>query len=86
MSSTNQEGDTRNQDQKLVNEEQALQSSNSNNNNSSSGEENEKKKNANPMEWEGPNDPVRLCSPRAILHFGVLTFNCISATQETSLW
>ncbi|KAL2048871.1 hypothetical protein ABVK25_010877 [Lepraria finkii] len=57
MSSTNQEGDTRNQDQKLVNEEQALQSSNSDNNNSSSGEENEKKKNANPMEWDGPNDP-----------------------------
>ena len=85
MSSTNQEGDTGNHDQELVHEEQALQSSNSDNNKSSPGEDNDKEKNANPIEWDGPNDPVRLCSPRAILHVGVLTFNCISATQETSL-
>ena len=85
MSSTNQKEDTSKQDQILLDEEQALQSSSSGNNESGPGENNEKKHNANAMEWDGPDDPVRLCSPRTIFYIGVLTFNCISVTQGTSL-
>ena len=70
MSSSPQEPYPGNQSQASSNQERQLGSSASDEHvvtSSASGEDMDKEKNAHPMEWNGPDDPVRFYSPPAIL-------------------